>query len=121
MVKAIYYYLDLSVQTVVGLSSPFLIVKLLCLQTGHFQLVEAIAMPPPMVFYQVNTNGAAITGFDMSPSCQSIMFGDNHGMLHEFTLGDNCCFNMYPEPTEFPDPVSTFIFILFFVDGIIFK
>ncbi|XP_041365358.1 PAN2-PAN3 deadenylation complex catalytic subunit Pan2-like isoform X2 [Gigantopelta aegis] len=75
-------------------------------QTGHFQLVEAIAMPPPMVFYQVNTNGTAITGFDMSPSCQSMMFGDNHGMLHEFTLGDNCCFNMYPEPTEFPDPVQ---------------
>ncbi|KAK3103914.1 hypothetical protein FSP39_022867 [Pinctada imbricata] len=76
-------------------------------QVGQFQLIETAAMTPSsMMMYPIHTQGGAVMSFDISSTCQALAFGDSSGYLHLFSTGDNPCFNQYPQPTEFADPLE---------------
>ena len=73
------------------------------MQTGQFQVMEQGALTPSsMVMYQVQTEGALVSSFDISPSNQVLAFGDNGGFMHVFASGDEPVFNPYSNETEFP-------------------
>ena len=57
--------------------------------------------PGSMLMYQVQTDGAPITSFDLSTSYQAMAFGDASGYLHLFTSDDSAMFNTFSADTEF--------------------
>uniref|UniRef100_A0A0L8I679 USP domain-containing protein n=1 Tax=Octopus bimaculoides TaxID=37653 RepID=A0A0L8I679_OCTBM len=76
-------------------------------QVGHFQVLDTTTMAPgSMMLYQVDTQGGVLMSFDVSPTCQSMAFGDSTGYIHLFSTSDQAAFNAYPEQPEFADPVS---------------
>jgi len=65
-----------------------------------------------IMIYQVSSNGAMCTSFDVSSSCHHMVFGDSSGTLNLFSSSTSCAngntmFNTYSRDTEFPDPVES--------------
>ncbi|CAI9729366.1 PAN2-PAN3 deadenylation complex catalytic subunit Pan2-like isoform X1 [Octopus vulgaris] len=76
-------------------------------QVGHFQVLDTTTMAPgSMMLYQVDTQGGVLMSFDVSPTCQSMAFGDSTGYIHLFSTSEQAAFNAYPEQPEFADPVE---------------
>ena len=53
-------------------------------QNGQFQLHEpgGLVTQSSMMVYQVNTQGTLCTTFDISATCQSMVFGDAGGIVY---------------------------------------
>lgn len=73
-------------------------------QMGNFQLTDTTAMTPSMMIFPVDTQGAAISSFDMSQTCQALAFGDSAGHVHLFANNEHAVFNGFQQPTEFSVP-----------------
>ena len=57
-------------------------------QTGQFQLIEqGTNTPSNMMMYNIQTEGAVITAFDVSSTYQAISFADSGGLLTGAFIG----------------------------------
>lgn len=78
-------------------------------QNGQLQLHEpgGLVTQSSMMVYQVNTHGALCTTFDISATCQSMVFGDAGGNFHLWgdTQQKEITYNVYSRPTEFAHPI----------------
>ncbi|ELU03678.1 hypothetical protein CAPTEDRAFT_225482 [Capitella teleta] len=75
-------------------------------QIGQFQVMEQGALTPAsMTVYNVQTEGASINAFDISPSHQTMAFGDAGGFIHLFGT-ETPVMNPFSKDTEFA-PVET--------------
>ncbi|XP_073238938.1 PAN2-PAN3 deadenylation complex catalytic subunit PAN2-like [Porites lutea] len=78
-------------------------------QNGQFQLHEpgGLVTQSSMMVYQVNTQGTLCTTFDISATCQSMVFGDAGGNTHLWgeTQEKEIIHNLYSRPTEFAHPI----------------
>jgi len=78
---------------------------------GQVQLVDTADMGSENLdIFQVETGGAMALSFDVSPSNQSLAFGDDHSSISLFSNAGNTepSFNIYPRETEFPHPLPSF-------------
>ncbi|XP_066994616.1 PAN2-PAN3 deadenylation complex catalytic subunit PAN2 [Anabrus simplex] len=75
---------------------------------GQMQLVDTVALSQPNIcLYQINTGGSMCLAFDVSSSCQCMIFGDAGGSLHLYTSNPHTAmFNSFSRETEFADPVE---------------
>ena len=69
-----------SLCVVVAVTHAFLFV-VVTLQSGQFQFHEpgGLVTPSSMLLYQVNLHGSICTAFDISSTCEVIVFGDSGG------------------------------------------
>ncbi|XP_027041539.1 PAN2-PAN3 deadenylation complex catalytic subunit PAN2-like isoform X1 [Pocillopora damicornis] len=78
-------------------------------QNGQFQLHEpgGLVTQSSMMVYHVNTHGSLCTTFDISATCQTMVFGDAGGNTHLWgdTQEKDILFNMYSRETEFAAPI----------------
>lgn len=78
-------------------------------QNGQFQLHEpgGLVTQSSMMVYQVNTHGALCSTFDISSTCQFIVFGDAGGNMHLWgdTQEKEIAYNVYSQQTEFAPPI----------------
>nr|KAG5693513.1 hypothetical protein BaRGS_006215 [Batillaria attramentaria] len=73
-------------------------------QMGSFQLTDTTSNAPSMLIVPVTTQGAGISSFDLSPTCQGLAFGDTAGQMHLFANNEHAIFSTFQEPTEFAVP-----------------
>ncbi|XP_020628077.1 PAB-dependent poly(A)-specific ribonuclease subunit PAN2-like [Orbicella faveolata] len=78
-------------------------------QSGQFQLHEpgGLVTQSSMMVYHVNTHGTLCTTFDISATCQAMVFGDAGGNTHLWgdTQEKEVTYNVYSRPTEFAHPI----------------
>uniref|UniRef100_A0A0A9WV61 PAN2-PAN3 deadenylation complex catalytic subunit PAN2 n=1 Tax=Lygus hesperus TaxID=30085 RepID=A0A0A9WV61_LYGHE len=80
-------------------------------QTGQLQFVETVTLSEPdLSLYQINCDSTAIlTALDVSNSSQAVIVGETAGSLHLMSSVSSPAFNCFSRPTEFPDPVDTYV------------
>ena len=90
-------------------SVPALEATLLVLsQTGEFQLLDlrGLVTPSSMVGHRLAmpTEEVLACAMDVSPSCQSLAFGDSSGVVHLWADREDAIFNPFAtQDTIFPD------------------
>ncbi|GLH09815.1 PAN2-PAN3 deadenylation complex catalytic subunit PAN2 [Gryllus bimaculatus] len=75
---------------------------------GQMQLVDTVAIAQQPDLYHINTGGVMCLSFDVSSSCQYLIFGDAAGTVHLYTSNAHAAmFNTFSQETEFADPVES--------------
>ncbi|XP_077977957.1 PAN2-PAN3 deadenylation complex catalytic subunit PAN2-like [Glandiceps talaboti] len=77
-------------------------------QHGQFQLLDpgGLVTPGNMMLYHVNIFGEMIQAFDVSSTCQALVFGESGGYVHLWADREGAHYNDFPNETEFADHVD---------------
>ena len=84
-------------------------------QLGQFQIVDpsGLAIPESLVLHKIAlpSPDTVITSCDLSSTSHAIVFGDSSGLLQLYGDSAEPTFNEFENPTEFPNPPATNMYV----------